>query len=147
MCVYRTEVNPKGCTLQVDEGCQECRRFEIRFTVPGRPVPKHRHRTVFKDGKVMSYTPRKVREFEQAVGWAARAARVSLLEGNLAVEIHSYIDPRRAVPDSDNLAKSVLDGLNGVAWKDDRQVVDVRAVRHEVHNPREERTEICIRPA
>ncbi|NPV72134.1 MAG: RusA family crossover junction endodeoxyribonuclease [Firmicutes bacterium] len=125
----------------------EPRQFEIRFTVPGRPVPKARHRATLIGGKIVSYTPRKVREFEQAVGWAAKAARVPMLEGPLAVEIHCYVDPRRAIPDSDNLAKSVLDGLNGVAWHDDRQVVDVRCVRHEVNSRGEERTEIWIRPA
>lgn len=147
MCVYRTEANPKQCVLQVEDGCTECRRFEVHFTVPGRPVPKHRHRTTLIGGKVISYTPRKVREFEQSVGWAAKAAGVPMLEGPLAVEIHCYVSPRGPIPDADNLAKSVLDGLTGVAWQDDRQVVDVRAVRHEARGKHEERTEVWIRPA
>lgn len=32
-------------------------------------------------------------------------------------------------PDADNVAKLVLDGLNGVAWVDDAQVVDLAIVR------------------
>jgi len=31
--------------------------------------------------------------------------------------------------DIDNLIKTVLDGLNGVAWEDDTQVVKVEAVK------------------
>lgn len=29
-------------------------------------------------------------------------------------------------PDTDNIAKSILDSLNGIAYKDDKQVVDLR---------------------
>lgn len=35
--------------------------------------------------------------------------------------------------DLDNLAKEVMDGLNGVAWHDDRQVVDLRVCRLPLH--------------
>lgn len=34
-----------------------------------------------------------------------------------------------AKPDVDNMIKSVLDALNGAAWKDDKQVVCVTASR------------------
>ena len=29
-------------------------------------------------------------------------------------------------PDLDNIAKAILDGMNGVAWEDDKQVVSLR---------------------
>ena len=32
-------------------------------------------------------------------------------------------------PDADNIAKVVLDALNGTAWKDDNQVVDLQIVK------------------
>lgn len=32
-------------------------------------------------------------------------------------------------PDADNIAKAVLDALNGIAWKDDNQVVDLQIVK------------------
>lgn len=34
-------------------------------------------------------------------------------------------------PDIDNVLKAVLDALNGVAYKDDSQVVEVRVVKHD----------------
>ena len=34
-------------------------------------------------------------------------------------------EPRCAKPDCDNLAKAVLDALNGVLWQDDSQVVEL----------------------
>jgi Holliday junction resolvase RusA-like endonuclease len=32
-------------------------------------------------------------------------------------------------PDADNIAKAVCDALNGIVWKDDSQVVDVRVLK------------------
>lgn len=53
------------------------------------------------------------------------------LEGNLKVELSfSYKTPKRPttdcpVGDCDNLAKSVLDALEGIAYENDRQVMDL----------------------
>lgn len=38
-------------------------------------------------------------------------------------------------PDIDNCVKGVFDALNGIAWKDDNQVVDVRAFKLYSHTP------------
>ncbi|MGU8281019.1 RusA family crossover junction endodeoxyribonuclease [Clostridium perfringens] len=32
-------------------------------------------------------------------------------------------------PDADNIAKIILDSLNGVAYKDDSQIVDIRIIK------------------
>ncbi|WP_332834903.1 RusA family crossover junction endodeoxyribonuclease [Clostridium perfringens] len=32
-------------------------------------------------------------------------------------------------PDVDNIAKIILDSLNGVAYKDDSQIVDIRIIK------------------
>jgi len=61
-------------------------------------------------------------------------------------EVHLHIDYQRPYPDSkprymegdadlckpdiDNVLKLVMDALNGVAWKDDCQVTDVRIKKH-----------------
>jgi Holliday junction resolvase RusA-like endonuclease len=41
-------------------------------------------------------------------------------------------------PDVDNMAKIVLDGCNGILYKDDCQVVDLRIVKIYSDNPRVE---------
>ena len=38
-------------------------------------------------------------------------------------------------PDIDNLAKSVLDGLNGVVWHDDSQIVSLHLTKVYARNP------------
>jgi len=94
----------------------------VRFVVPGEPVPKARPR-LGRGGRW--YTPSRTRDYEQRVGWEARIAGARPVEGDVAVRI-VVRGPRRF--DLDNVAKTILDGLRGVAFADDRQVVhlDVR---------------------
>lgn len=44
-------------------------------------------------------------------------------------------------PDLDNLTKLLLDGLNGVCWKDDNQVISLHAHKYYSEEPR---TWVCI---
>ena len=37
--------------------------------------------------------------------------------------------PHTSRPDLDNLVKSVSDGLNGVAFRDDSQITELRAIK------------------
>jgi crossover junction endodeoxyribonuclease RusA len=48
-------------------------------------------------------------------------------------------------PDADNLAKAFLDGLNGIAWVDDRQVRKLIIEKIRVFKEEEQRAEITIR--
>ena len=52
-----------------------------------------------------------------------------------------YCDKR---PDIDNLAKSVIDGLNTIAFKDDGQIADLRITKHYHSGDEEPRTEITV---
>lgn len=63
--------------------------------------------------------------------------------GALEVSVHAYKPlpkrtPKRVTrkawtskPDADNIAKAVLDALNGVAWADDAQVVRLEVHKHD----------------
>lgn len=87
-----------------------------------------------------SYTdPRNVEQSERI-----RAAYVGELhEGPVAVYIHTYgklpkntpkrvaREPHVCKPDVDNIAKAILDALNGVAFIDDRYVTHLSVTKHE----------------
>lgn len=94
----------------------------IHFTIPGRPVPKHRPR-VGKHGNI--YTPQNCREYERAVGLYARNVFPQPISGPVALGVRFYFSRRPG--DLDNYVKAISDGLNGIAWQDDRQVVKLFA--------------------
>ena len=47
----------------------------------------------------------------------------------------------------DNCAKSILDGMNGIVYEDDNQVVDLRVRKLRESNRKKQRVEIEIREA
>lgn len=116
----------------------------IEFVVPGRPVPKGRPRLGVRGRKAYVYTPPKTREYERLVGWAAKSAGCRPVEGPVSVTLSVYAKGRL---DADNIAKSILDSLNGVAYEDDDQVVELHIWKYRVKNAAEERVEIEIREA
>lgn len=113
--------------------------------VPGEPVGKGRPR-MGRGGRV--YTPDATRRAEHAVArawWAPMieidfeiAVRVTayygrpkdhfLQSGALSAKGRRSIVPMKT-PDLDNVVKLVLDALNGVAYRDDKQVQSVEALR------------------
>lgn len=97
----------------------------ITFTVPGRPVPAARMTQRSKWGK----RAQRYLAYKGEVGWAAKAARCPRFKGRVRVDIDLHIRGGR-IGDVDNYAKSILDGLNGVAREDDRQVVELHIYRH-----------------
>lgn len=109
------------------------------FTVPGRPVPKERPRAG-KNGNL--YTPKATREYERAVGWAARQVFVNPYDGPIELTVKIFVMNRGG--DLDNYIKAICDGLNGVAWRDDSQVTRIRADLV-VHRKVMERAEIHVR--
>ena len=108
---------------------------EYRLQIPGEPVPKARPR-VTKTGH--AYTPAKTRaaEHEIALAWQREYPGIRLT-GPLYVEMVFNMKPPQGKhpahvmkrPDIDNLQKTVLDALNGVAYEDDKQVFKVSAIK------------------
>lgn len=125
--------------------------MQIDFTVPGRAVPKGRARVVGVGRKAHAYTPARTVAWEAKVRDACKAAMATAgqlratHDTPLAVEIIAYYSrPKgkmqhaaRAVwpivkGDIDNVAKAILDGMNGTAYVDDSQIVSLCAHRRYV---------------
>lgn len=143
--------------------------MELTFTIPGDPVPKARPRA-FRDsrGNIRTYTPRETRAAEQKAKAEidARLCRLGIrarpvLGGKpVAVDLVFHLPipaswPARkreladgalssSKPDGDNLAKLILDAMNGVVFADDRQIAGLRV---EKRYSKEPRTEIKVREA
>jgi len=101
----------------------------LRFRIDGRAVPKGRPRMT-KMGGV--YTPKTTVDYEKIVAAAWNDAYGMLaLNGRLRVTINVHTD-RHAKQDVDNLAKSILDGMQraGAFSEGDEQVYSLGIVKH-----------------
>lgn len=124
----------------------------MKFTVPGQPHPAERPRGMPRKGKggrmfVVYLTPDRTLEAEARVADAYRAAfpGTEPTEDLVAVLITAH-RATKVWADTDNLAKTVLDGLNGVAWADDRQVATLGVERVLGVPKGTERTEVEVVP-
>jgi len=116
----------------------------IGFNIPGDPQGKLRARTVW--GGKRTYTPQKTADYEELIRWSYRRVSKDIFdqEEPLEVCIVAWFKPPKSTPkykacnmlkqliyptkkpDIDNIAKIILDALNGVAYKDDTQVIDLK---------------------
>ena len=121
----------------------------IEFTIPCAAVGKGRPRVTAHG----TYTPQKTRDYEQLVRLCFQRSRrkpVTDREKALAVTITAIFrvpeigrascrerdsekkkrelvgKPYTKKPDADNLAKAILDALNGMAYPDDAQIVNLK---------------------
>ena len=126
----------------------------IEFEVPGEPKSKLRHRTT-KTGT--NYTPKETLEYEN---WVKQCYCIkhkqNILQGEVRAEIRAYfsipkstsIKKRQGMisgtirptkkPDTDNIAKVILDSLNKIAFDDDKQVVEMIVSKWYSEEPRVE---------
>ena len=130
--------------------------MKVNFIVPGPCVAKPRPRFSSKTGRV--YTPNTGHKYEKLVR-ECYGDNPSFEDKFISIKIifwfeipksyskqkrqdcaEGFIRPSRA--DIDNYIKSVLDGLNGVAYKDDRYIYKIEAEKR--YTEHEARTEITI---
>lgn len=96
------------------------------IVIPGRPVPKARPRLGIRGRRSYIYTPESTVEYERTVALFSRQHYPKPVQGPVAVTVRIYMGCRGR-GDIDNYVKAILDGLNGVAFQDDRQVVHLDA--------------------
>jgi Holliday junction resolvase RusA-like endonuclease len=117
----------------------------VSFTIPGKPFGKQRPKATAQGGHARVFTPKETVSFERQVAEIARPYFPAPILGPVKLRIvamfevpKSWSKKRQAEavgtfftqkPDGDNLAKSLKDGLNRIAWADDAQVADVRVVK------------------
>ena len=118
-----------------------------RFVIEGEPRGKERARTVRQGGRIHSYTPKRTAIYEAQVRHMYEEAGGVMYEtAPVAIDIEAYYgvpksktaeakrrllteDKPTKKPDVDNIAKIICDGLNGTAYKDDKQVVSLKVTK------------------
>lgn len=124
----------------------------LRFSVPGEPRGKGRPRFVSTPRGGRTYTDAQTASYENLVKMCAKAAGAVITEGPHRVEIVAYFEPAQSWPkkriaaalaneiapgkiDLDNLAKAVLDSLNGIGWSDDKSVSELIVTKRFAREP------------
>ena len=81
-------------------------------------------------GKFVKPQAQRYLSYKAQVGWAGKVAiEKPMPKGYGASVSMKFFFRGGQTPDIDNLIKAILDGLNGIAWEDDKQVVEVKAFR------------------
>ncbi|MBN8968960.1 MAG: RusA family crossover junction endodeoxyribonuclease [Rhizobiales bacterium] len=117
----------------------------VTIIVPGKPHGKGRPR--FNGNH--AYTPAETRNYERSIGYMARSEMrgKTMIEGPVQLDLRAVFQiPKRwppmkkaqaitgairplCKPDTDNIVKALLDGMNGIVFRDDMQVVQVNATK------------------
>lgn len=118
----------------------------IEFEILGKPLGKARPRVTRKG---FTYTPQKTVNYENLIRWTfqSKFPNHKPYEGYIEAEIKAIFDIPKSYskkktrellngsynydhkPDLDNIAKIVLDSLNGIAYKDDSQVTVLKVIK------------------
>lgn len=121
----------------------------MRFKVPGTPEPLRRHRAGSRGGRVVTFDDPRNQPYQDRIRWAWREAGAESFgtdlvalyvaavfrrpeshwtsRGFLSAAGRRAVNPSRS--DVDNIAKNVMDALNGLAWVDDRQVMELTVTK------------------
>lgn len=128
----------------------------IHFVFYGEAIGKGRPRVSRRGGYVHTYTPERTRRFEENIKFEYLAhscerpyTRDKSLYADIKIGVgiprsYSKKDRENAIngilrpskkPDIDNIIKSIMDALNGLAYEDDSQIVQIHAIKEYVQEP------------
>ena len=117
--------------------------MKVDFVIQGKAQAKQRPR--FNTHTGWTYTPNKTINYENWVKicYLEKYKDKELMDKPLRVTIRAFLEIPKSTskkkkqqmldnailpmvkPDTDNIAKSILDSLNGIAYKDDKQVAEL----------------------
>lgn len=126
----------------------------ISFNIAGEPQGKGRPRFSTRGGFVKTYTPENTASYENFVKVCyLNEFHDFKITGEIDAEIIAYfpipknfskkkrqlasygeIRPAKK-PDCDNIAKIILDSLNGIAYEDDKQIIDLKVAKFYSDDP------------
>lgn len=122
--------------------------YDIKLKIFGNPMGKQRVRVVTRGGFARAYTPIETVNYENKIKNEYHSIyHNKKLYGPIAASIIASFKPNKSLskkkikelinddecckkPDSDNIGKIVLDGLNNVAYDDDSQVTKLNIEKH-----------------
>lgn len=121
------------------------------------PVEQARPRATKMGRGIRLYDPKKVSVYKKQLAMMCQPQyKKEPITGPLKVELSFFRHVQSSIskkerklrlsgshrpvvkPDTDNYIKSTLDGLNGLLWEDDNQIVDLIAHKYYSDNPRVE---------
>lgn len=129
--------------------------MRIAFTVPTLPVAQPRAKATAINGKARMYEAKKehpIHTFKATIRLAAAQLHAGEPEkGALGARL-TFVFPMKkkarihkaTKPDVDNLAKGVLDTLNGLLYVDDGQVADLTIRKWHAGADEQPHVEICV---
>lgn len=133
-------------TLGIGAATEAPERFSLNFVVEGEPIPKARPR-ITRNG---SYTPPKTKAYQKRLAQVGKLAmRGDPVTTALVVTVEACLPIPQSwaarqrqhacagvkmpdggkTGDADNYLKSVMDGLNGIVWRDDSQIVQATVTK------------------
>lgn len=129
----------------------------MKLTFEIEPVEQARPRATKTRKGIRLYDPQKVSTYKKQLGMMCKFQyKDKPLDGPLIVSLKFYRHVQSSAskkerklrlsgahrpivkPDTDNYIKSTLDGLNGLLWEDDNQIVKIVAEKYYSDHPRVE---------
>ena len=120
----------------------------IKLTIPGRPIPYTR---MTQKSKYVNKSAIKYLAYKDSIGWEAKAQKIKSI-GNIEFEIEVIvylagggINRMGSDGDIDNYVKAALDGLQGIAFNNDRMCFKCIGEKIIIREVKQQRMEITIK--
>ena len=108
------------------------------------PSVNHLYQTYSKNGRIIRTMTKEGLQFKKALSLLAKAKKFKLIEGDCSLEYTLYCS-KKGRTDLDNTLKAIQDSLEGIAYKNDSQIVEI--VARKIRNSNKDGFHIVVRSA